>query len=73
MEYATLTIDPSYGDWRLHDGEDHQYSDMKKLNDLAEKGWRVIGSKMLKKPGYSLHVWHLLLKRDTDLQLQEPR
>jgi len=64
-EYATLTIDPSYGDWRLSDGgKDHNYSGIKKLNDLAEKGWRVIGSKYVKKAGYSLREWHLLLERD---------
>ena len=68
-EYATLTIDPSYGDWRLRDdGKDHNYSGIKSLNDLAEKGWRVIGNKYVKKPGYGMSEWHLLLERVHDEQ-----
>lgn len=64
MEYATMVLDPMYGDWLLTDGKDHPYSDTKKLNDLAEKGWRVIGSHYIEKSGYSQMEWHLLLEHD---------
>jgi len=67
-QYATFKLDPSYGEWSVtsKDGEDHPFSGTKKLNDLAEKGWRVIGCSYNRKLGYDSREWNLLLERDHD-------